>query len=462
MDAVGLAGLVCAGGAVVVFVALVVTISGWITWRSYRRSQDAFQALLPEDLRDLPDLAPVSAIRDPVARRDRFLARVAPDLARLGNDRVVTPKPDGGVRLEGTMSGRCVVEIDPTGRVTRATVTRDFDYGGAVLRASGDHVDPDGLLASDEAGQVAMLAEQLQEVGVREVRFQTSFLIADVEACVFDARLGEMRGDLGGVLAVLENAASLWSWHRREPEPEPEPELPSHPVAATFARAQRASSSDEGVALAHEGLRVLFAACQPLLQKPKIVLEDGLTLGELRGRLGAYPARLVLSDTWLFEIEVQVDVGGVAVYRYDPDLAPKGGDPDDPFAAEDEQRVFVARGVFCEGSPDSVEEFLQYTAGMPPEHLERIRTAMIDLDLFQVHYGMDTLYLRARPYAYDLPDPGAWAQAALRVVPELVRNGAPVSEPSNVVGCVYCGSRFYFGVRRQACPNCGAPHGAAG
>jgi len=236
-----------------------------------------------------------------------------------------------------------------------------------------------------------------------------------------------------------------------KPEP-PEPTAPGTRIARELSDAVTADDAD----LLAAALTAVFDQLQPVLDRPKRDLDEG----ELRGWVGQLPVRLMVDYEGHFEVEARIDNMEWAAFEYDPDLVPIVGDPDDPFADSQNIRVFVAKGVYIQADPEAVDRAMQFVAGFAPAVIARISAALVELPITKIQYGVEELFLYGQS-VHTHTDPVAALEACLTLVAELA--SALGGNPDRVLSqtrCEYCRSRYFFGVQRGACPNCGAPPGA--
>lgn len=226
----------------------------------------------------------------------------------------------------------------------------------------------------------------------------------------------------------------------------------------------------------------------------KIKAPDDFDDMELRARSDGIALRVIVdvSTGWLtHEMKIENRVGSLDLER-DHDKVPKHKEPDedDPWADEDEIRVFVAKGIFVEGDDDDVNESLATLAQLPAELSSRVLAEMEHAQMSSVRAHSDELTIRFDPNVDTLPDPvttihetvtfmKAVSQALsegdrdMASEPKVIIRGAveingqrlePTqgvfsAEPVQRVSCSYCSTQYVSAGPAPACPNCGAPLG---
>jgi len=427
----------------------------------------------PDALPDGPDPAfDLRALREVPAgdaRRELLLRRIEPALGTLGDDLQVVKGSKGDLRLRGALSGQpTAVDIDADGRFTALQVEATFPPGVLVLHARHAPDDPDGLLILLDAIEVELLIEQLSEAKLASIRFASDGVVGTSEARLHELDASEETAVVGQTLSALENAVDLWRDRDvLEPPaappslaPPPPPPLPSAPPSDPVKAALSWKNHANDGELA-KGAALLFSAIEDLLTKPKQLMpDDERSEAELRGRVNDVPVRFLLESDGEWQLEAKIArVDGSFYVRYDPDLTPKGGDPDDDWADQDDIRVFVAKGMYVEASPDVVEIFMHFAERMTDDQIQRLRDGMANLPLRFVWFLSDELEVGGKVPVQQLEDPVATFRTILAFVGWM---GSDI--PGGVAGagsfaqttCTYCSSRYFHGVRREACPNCGA------
>lgn len=479
---------ILAGGAgtlcVVVGGAFAFVLFLFVVWRLTRSTEPAGVAALKAALPPGFDIdgAPLSAIPDPVARRDALLDRIETGLGYLGAELEVVKGSKLDLRVRGQFRGRpAAFEIDRDGRVTRLSADGPFAPGAATLPAHGEPIDPDGALARVNDYELQSLVEQLQEAQITALHFAPDAVRADCQAQLHELELFEELQVVGQMLSAMENAVGLWLERAdsvdavEAVEEEPEDETPTEPPAPSplsnpvHARVAQAMSwdpweDDEPEALHREACALLFDAIQDTLTRPKQLLPDeDRSEAELRGRVGEVPVRLKIESDGEWSLEAKVGETSGVYLRYDPDLEPVEADAEDDFAEEDDIRVFVTKGLYMETTPDVIELYMPFIERAEPAQLDQLRDAMARLQLSFVWFLNEELEVGGKVPCQQLDDPVAVFREVLEVVgwmgtvfPEQTESKGSLSR----VRCQYCGGHYFFGIRREACPNCGAPPGA--
>jgi hypothetical protein len=193
---------------------------------------------------------------------------------------------------------------------------------------------------------------------------------------------------------------------------------------------------------------------------------------ELRGTYAGAPFRFVVNTFGsIGDVEMQCEnrVGPFVVHR-DMDKVPvpvDPNDPNDPWAKEDVQRVFLAKGVFMEGQGD-VESKLSAWRGVPAETQAAILAEVErqDVNVGATPTGVTVAGLGLLQY---MDDPVTTCVSAAKLL-ELLKTGvsrgdymagaggsaASPGGPTEKLTCKYCRSVFVFALGKSACPNCGA------
>ena len=100
---------------------------------------------------------------------------------------------------------------------------------------------------------------------------------------------------------------------------------------------------------------------------------------QLRGRLNNYPFKIVL-DIGDFRVDMVCKVpsqAGSFTLEYDKKKIPKQKEKDDPFAEEDEIRVFVDKGLFCEGDQEDIDRMLAFWHQISDDLTNNIKEILI-------------------------------------------------------------------------------------
>ena len=440
-------GAIAAGLCVLLAVGLfglfvVIALFRFMRRRGEQAAEAAVMDALPDEIKDVMDVmnTELRGISDPDERRAAMLKRFEPGLGYLGDPQIEN-LPDGGTRFTGTIGEGAVLEITGEGTVAKLEAKGDFAFGGLTLKSGGDHADPDSHLGRMDVGTVAELVDQMGEVGVSEISFGKTLVSVSVEGSVYDNELGSMKLDVGAMLSMLENSVSAWDWLEPDPEPEPEPE-PTSPLA-------------EGET---EAIRALFDAIAVSVEDPKLKIDPDQMEQELRGRIDGIGVRLVVEDDGRWHVQALADVGGCAFFKYDPELSPISADPDDPFAADDTVRVFVAKGLYVEGTQDDIDAYMEWLAGTTEAQVEQVRMALSHLPLREIAFSVDEFFIWGKASLGEADDPVGLCRSALELAGRLCReHGDGTSRELKTLKCTYCSSRYFFGPMREACPNCGAP-----
>ncbi|MBT8493445.1 MAG: hypothetical protein KJO07_10345 [Deltaproteobacteria bacterium] len=255
---------------------------------------------------------------------------------------------------------------------------------------------------------------------------------------------------------------------------------PAPPRAPDFQR--RAQSVDwdwdspQARALTHEILQAAAPAFQPA-QIKEVPDDENI---DLRGSFSGSPVRfavwLSFGTFWAIEMLAQSPIAHFAIER-DHEKIPKLKEAHDPWSQQEEQRIFVGKGIFFEGYDDDIAARLALWAQMPPGLQQRVVHDLEALDARTLSVVADRVMLSQTPGFSDLPDPIGYMQgcaALLATVRDWCTQGAnpqmaapPQMTQLGGVGpgarmtCSYCSSLFILSAASNTCPNCGAPAQAA-
>lgn len=230
---------------------------------------------------------------------------------------------------------------------------------------------------------------------------------------------------------------------------------------------------------AAELITALFTEASATFGNGHVVARTDDERVELRGTFCGAPIRLGVSlpfgsiDT--IEMLGESDLKRLNLVR---DLAkiPSPSEPADPWSADENQRIFVAKGVFVDGNATEVQRQLATWSSLAAEAEARVLTDMERLDLYNLGSGgigrhANVVGVGANPKVSDLDDPIAYLHACAELMAahlSALRRAAPPPEPGNSalspppgaaqipVVCAYCGSMFIVSAGKNTCPNCGA------
>ncbi len=199
---------------------------------------------------------------------------------------------------------------------------------------------------------------------------------------------------------------------------------------------------------------------------------------EWRGQVHDHPVRIQVY--WQYTIQLYVKgpagLGDLPTLRWDEKLVPQVGAPP-PWDTTDTELVFLAKGVYVEGSSAETTRDLARFRRLPQEVGQALVTDMREVGIERVYFDDDG-FVEAdfKTDLYELPDPGPkivrMVQTLVRVV-GAVQAGLPPAavvatghsgpaSPGEKITCPYCGSVYLLtpvtpGHPAYGCPNCGAP-----
>lgn len=257
-----------------------------------------------------------------------------------------------------------------------------------------------------------------------------------------------------------------------QPSPELAPAVVSPVSKRRFSQVEWEWENESARRLVHE----VLGAAAPRFGSAKIKeLPDDEHI-DLRGTYDGAPIRFAVwmsfGSFWTIQMRCPNRLGEIDVER-DHEKIPKQGDEDDPFDEHEERRVFLAKGIFVEGSDDDVSEKLGTWSRLPEALQTRILADMERLDIRTIRSHSDDVSLNQRPGLSELDDPIGYMEDCARLLAALkdaIGKGAPAgaAEPGVEMGrgvasghyermtCAFCSSVFLFTIGHQTCPNCGA------
>jgi hypothetical protein len=190
---------------------------------------------------------------------------------------------------------------------------------------------------------------------------------------------------------------------------------------------------------------------------------------------------------WTMEMRCPNRLGRIDIER-DHEKIPKHRDDDDPWEENEERRVFLAKGIFFEGSDDDVSKKLETWSKLPETLQARILADMERLDIRAIRSFSEDVSLNQRPALPELEDPIGYMEDCAGLMAAIksaiaegdrdpaaeprVRFRGPVEingvriDPGAVPGsagaherftCKFCSSVFLLAAASHKCPNCGAP-----
>lgn len=209
---------------------------------------------------------------------------------------------------------------------------------------------------------------------------------------------------------------------------------------------------------------------------------------ELRGRIGDLPVRInfEVDMGWVRpEMKIANRTGELRLER-DHEKIPLEKAAGDDWADEDALRVFVAKGIFVEGSEEDINQTLSTLGALPHALCTELFAEMERLRMSQLYAFVESLSARFDPNHYEMNDPVADVTAAAQLMQKLAvtlsqgSQGAGAASPGEFhdvedgeidmrgggfapaaavqrVKCSYCSTLFVLGTTSN-CPNCGAAH----
>jgi len=169
----------------------------------------------------------------------------------------------------------------------------------------------------------------------------------------------------------------------------------------------------------------------------------------------------------------------VLTILWDPDKIPRKTDRSDPWSTGDENRVFLANGIFIEGKEKEIEKsmvlFQSMSEKLRKEILETV--GMNKIESLRVHCGGNISVLISQKCLVESRKPltmmadvlemlikmaGEMESAASQVKTGIdgeeiktAENDADFAAKTIIATCAYCTSKYLPG-ERLSCPNCGA------
>ncbi len=212
---------------------------------------------------------------------------------------------------------------------------------------------------------------------------------------------------------------------------------------------------------------------------------------DLRGTFDGAPIRFAVwmsfGSFWTIQMRCPNRVGELYVER-DREKIPKQQDADDPWDEDEERRIFLAKGIFVEGSDGDVADKLDTWSKLPESLRTRILADMERLDVRMLVSYTDDITLNQRPGLGELDDPISYMEDCARLLAEIknelakgdrdpstvpsvqIRGAVEINgvriEPNVVTGnleaharltCQFCSSMYLLTPANNNCPNCGAP-----
>jgi len=179
---------------------------------------------------------------------------------------------------------------------------------------------------------------------------------------------------------------------------------------------------------------------------------------DLRGRYDGAPVRFAVWMTfgtfWAVEMLCKSPKHGFEIER-DHEKIPSVEDTDDPFAKNETQRVFVAKGIFFEkDNYGRTERSLSLWEDMPDDVQDRILSDMETLDMRSIRVTEDSIALNQTPGFRDLPDGIGYMESCAQLM-AFLKNLDPSADGDNPVPEVQA-SAHHPG-REFACDYCPSP-----
>jgi hypothetical protein len=175
---------------------------------------------------------------------------------------------------------------------------------------------------------------------------------------------------------------------------------------------------------AHQFVHKIFSEVAPTfstLERPAVIKEDP-DRGhiELRGIYFSRPTRFSIwmefGSFWVIEMAtLDADEEYSLNYPYhditinrDFTKKPKNIDPNDPWSVDDQQRIFLAPGIFFEEHSSRMGASIAFWNSLPKFAQERILRDMERLDMRALRWKGHIVSIRQRPGLSDLDDPVAY------------------------------------------------------
>jgi hypothetical protein len=441
---------------------LVFLVVAFVAFRQLRGGAPAEGEPAPPSDADLDaDRRPLGEVTPPALRRELLLHRLQPALGALGEGLHVVKGSRGDLRFRGTLRGHpASVDIDAEGCIPLAHLQADFPPGNLTLHARRQADDPNSVLLLLDALQVEALLELLREAKVASMHLTDSGVTATSEARLHEVpALGEAPL-IAKTLAALETAVAVWSNRDAMPTPTaspasmppPPPKRREEPAALTRVPWDETLPGRERV---ERATAALFGVLKDSLEQPEIREPNDEHEAEIRGRVNDVPIKLVLDAHGDWTIVAKVPrVADAACFHFDPEPAPPGN-----AVAGDAIRVFVAKGLYLEDTPDMIERGMRFCDHLDPSQIELLRDGMEVLPLKTIFFATENLRVDGKGKLKDIDDPTTMFQGVLDFVGWL---GSDLPGATTDAGsfaqrtCSACHRRFLYGVRQPSCPNCGA------
>lgn len=219
----------------------------------------------------------------------------------------------------------------------------------------------------------------------------------------------------------------------------------------------------------------------PRFRKAKIVERPDEEVIDLRAKYGGARVRF---SVWMkfHAIEMKIDDTG-HTFELSRDLTqvPKGKVDDDPWADEEDQRVFVGKGIFTEGDEDEIGSTLTAWGRLKTATQESILSAMETLHISEIQLYDEDIMLCSESDLTEEDDPAEYLEQlaqTMLLLEELAKkknrlkdneeddhkkfSGIPGKGPWTQVTCEFCSSFFFLTLDKHFCPNCGAATKNAG
>lgn len=272
-------------------------------------------------------------------------------------------------------------------------------------------------------------------------------------------------------------------------QPPAAPAAPAPPPSAWQAQLQAAQKADFHWDFKNAAARALvtqlLAQAAPVFGAGHVKEMPDDDAIELRGTFDGAPIKIVVSMDFgsinKFEVMCDNRIGYFILHR-DHEKIPQPGDNADPWSAGDERRIFIAKGIFVEGSDAAVAEALARWSALPGPVQAHVLAGMEQLGLYMITVMPKNVMLVRGESLKNLDDPIAYMQTGARMIADLasaVGHGAPVGAvaagpavvavaagPAVVaapavdltpITCKFCSSLFILTLGHTSCPNCGAP-----
>lgn len=217
----------------------------------------------------------------------------------------------------------------------------------------------------------------------------------------------------------------------------------------------------------------LVQAIRDKLDKGRVKENEDDDEVEIRGRINNRPIRIMWGHSDLHPDDPTVEVQcseliPIIDLERDYDKIPKEKDMDEDWADESaEIRIFVAKGIFVEGSEEEVNETLGNLKALPQEMVDKMIQRMEEAPLTYLRTGYERVESIYDTDVVKMQDPVNEIYSMAELLDEIAtlydKGGAKAGTINQTmdykrVSCKYCSTMFILD-KKSNCPNCGAPYG---